>query len=60
MIGKYKKKKLIQVNFYIDPIDKSSLEKLAEDNDVNFSELVRIILKDFIEKNNGGDLSNGS
>lgn len=63
VIEKYKKNKLVQTNFYIDPEDKIELEKLSEDHGINFSELVRIILRNFLEKKknkNHGDKSNDS
>lgn len=49
-IEKYKKNKLVQSNFFIDPKDKEKLEEIAKKNDIIYSELIRIILKDYLDK----------
>ncbi len=57
LIAKYKQEKteLTHINVKIEDTTKQFLEKVASENNITFSEIVRIILEDFESKNNKDD-----
>ena len=57
LVAKYKQEKteLTHINVKIKESTKDFLDKIASDNKITFSEIVRIILEDFESKNNNGD-----
>lgn len=62
LLEKYKEQKTARptVNAVIDKEDKNNLDKTAEENNISVSKLLRIILKEFFEKQNAGEVSHGN